>query len=277
MARRKKKNEQTVSLFPFLSILACIIGSLTLIITALALGQMNTKSEDENIDRAEQYLRIKKISEKERAKIEELKRISAEAIAAWKRLKLEQERREAARKELEKLLQKKKDHAKKEENVKKDKALNDKLLLEAVDLRKRIDNLKDEPDKLKKLIEPLRIELSSRKKPPKEAEVLIQPSGSGQALKLKPSFIECTATGIALLQGEKPVRILAKDIGTDKEYLAIVKKVAADPSQTIIFLIRDDGMGTYGAARGVAYKHYARNGKLPVIGHGKIDISLFKK
>jgi len=27
----------------------------------------------------------------------------------------------------------------------------------------------------------------------------------------------------------------------------------------------------------MARSHYARNGKLPVIGHGKIDLSLFKR
>ena len=42
MARRRRKKGVSVSLFPFLSILACVIGTLTLMITALALGQMDT-------------------------------------------------------------------------------------------------------------------------------------------------------------------------------------------------------------------------------------------
>ena len=40
MARRAK-TKVTVSLFPFMSILACVIGTLTLMLTAMALGQMD--------------------------------------------------------------------------------------------------------------------------------------------------------------------------------------------------------------------------------------------
>ena len=43
MGRRRKSDAESVSLFPFLSILACVIGVLTLMITALALGQMDTE------------------------------------------------------------------------------------------------------------------------------------------------------------------------------------------------------------------------------------------
>ena len=42
MARREKK-KQEVSLFPFLDILACVIGNLILIITAVVLEQVDTK------------------------------------------------------------------------------------------------------------------------------------------------------------------------------------------------------------------------------------------
>ena len=42
MARRRKKSI-TVSLFPFMSILACVIGTLTLMLTAMALGQMDNE------------------------------------------------------------------------------------------------------------------------------------------------------------------------------------------------------------------------------------------
>ena len=50
MARRPAE-EDGVSLFPFLSVLACVIGTLTLMIMALALGQMDT----EEVASAEDY------------------------------------------------------------------------------------------------------------------------------------------------------------------------------------------------------------------------------
>ena len=40
--KRKRGDEHAVSLFPFLSILACVIGTLTLMITGLALSQMDS-------------------------------------------------------------------------------------------------------------------------------------------------------------------------------------------------------------------------------------------
>ncbi|NDH94779.1 MAG: hypothetical protein EBZ13_09685, partial [Planctomycetia bacterium] len=50
MARRERK-KQEVSLFPFLDILACVIGNLILIITAVVLEQVDTKPMAEVVDR----------------------------------------------------------------------------------------------------------------------------------------------------------------------------------------------------------------------------------
>ena len=51
MGRRPATDDNDVSLFPFLSILACVIGVLTLMISALALMQM----DDDVVVRAEEY------------------------------------------------------------------------------------------------------------------------------------------------------------------------------------------------------------------------------
>ena len=45
MAKPKPNDAEPVSLFPFLSILACLIGVLTFIITGVAISQMD-QSED---------------------------------------------------------------------------------------------------------------------------------------------------------------------------------------------------------------------------------------
>ena len=68
MARRKKK-KQEISLFPFLDILACVIGNLILIITAVVLESVDTdkladlfqneaiqKQTEENLAREKQDL-----------------------------------------------------------------------------------------------------------------------------------------------------------------------------------------------------------------------------
>ena len=47
MSRRQRQSGQSVSLFPFLSILACVIGTLTLMITALAQGARPAEAVDD--------------------------------------------------------------------------------------------------------------------------------------------------------------------------------------------------------------------------------------
>ena len=55
MAKPKTNNEEAVSLFPFLSILACLIGVLTFIITGVAVSQMDQSEDLANVERAEKY------------------------------------------------------------------------------------------------------------------------------------------------------------------------------------------------------------------------------
>ena len=105
--------------------------------------------------------------------------------------------------------------------------------------------------------------------------MIIQPGGSG--VDLKPTFVECAASGIVVYEGETPRRVLRADLGSDEGFLALLDRVAADSKATVIFLVHDDALSTYYAARSLARSHFARNGKLPVIGHGKIDLSMFDK
>ena len=52
MAKKRKKNDLQVSLFPFLSILACVLGILTLMITAVVLSQANNETFQEKVAEA---------------------------------------------------------------------------------------------------------------------------------------------------------------------------------------------------------------------------------
>ncbi len=104
---------------------------------------------------------------------------------------------------------------------------------------------------------------------------MIQPGGSGVALE--PTFVECAAAGLVIYEGPEPHRVHRKDMATDKTFIALLQRIAKRPLATVIFLVRDDGLGSYYTASSIARKHYARNGKLPVIGHGNIDLSFFEK
>ena len=59
MARPRRRSRTTPSLFPFLSVIACIIGALTLILAASAVGQMATGTIDlERYERLEEEIAI---------------------------------------------------------------------------------------------------------------------------------------------------------------------------------------------------------------------------
>lgn len=263
MARRRKK-KLTVSLFPFLSVLACVIGVLTLMITALALGQMDT---DEMASVVRLDFIKKQIAEYQR-RIELYKARLARVDNTQKRLaKTEMELKRLLR-EKELLLKENEKKPPEEKDVKVPVVDNEAH-------KKRMDQLAEELKQREESKKQFLAELKKRGKPPEEAQVSIQPSGSG--VDLEPTFVECTASSIVILEGDEPVRIARAVMSKDEKFLALLDRVAKQPKGTVIFLVRDDGLSTYRSASAIARSHYARNGKLPVIGHGKIDLSMFRK
>jgi hypothetical protein len=265
MARRRRKQSVTVSLFPFLSILACVIGTLTLMITALALGQMDTDevASELKLDYLKKQIE-RSLADIKRLK-EELAKVESGADDLMKQLADAQVEYERLKRLRDSLL----DQADKEE-----KPEIDVPIVDAEKHKKRIAQMQEELKTQEERKQELVAELNERGKPPEEAEVIIQPGGSG--VDLEPTFVECAASGVVVYEGE-PWRVRRADLAADEKFLALLDRVAAQPRASVIFLVRDDALGTYYAARSLARSHYARNGKLPVIGHGKIDLSMFNK
>lgn len=264
MPRRRRK-KLSVSLFPFLSILACVIGTLTLMITALALGQMDTEAVDvglklDYIDR--QIKEFERFIEQLEAKIAEVetgtddtKKALAEAIAELERLKRIKDS----------LSQTDKDDEETQVDV---------PTVDEEAHKKRLAEIDEEIKSQEEQKKELAAQVEERENPD-EAEVIIQPGGSG--VNLKPTFVECTTADVVIYEDDPPKRVRLADLKTDQTFLALLDRISADPDSTVIFLVRDDALGAYFSASAVARSRYARNGKLPVIGHGKIDVSLFKK
>jgi hypothetical protein len=262
MARRARGGAPEISLFPFLSILACVIGTLTLMIAALALGQMDSPA----FETIEQY--------------QNAQRDLAEDTVAVARLD-------------EEIDQAQNDLGKNNSNVAALRNERDRLKTEVARMRglpapalaipkaeseprkDRIDELQADIKLLNARIEKLLDDLNRLDAPPKEAIVRIRPGGSGT--NLKPNFIECAASRIIIHRGDATHPVRRADLNKDAVFLELLERVAESEDDTVVFLVRDDAIGTYFAARNVARSKYARNGKLPVVGHGKIDLSLFTK
>ncbi len=84
MARRRRSAGPQVSLFPFLSILACLIGALTILIVALSIHEILQGRKDETVARAEDYVALERgVREREERiarRQEELQRTNAALV-----------------------------------------------------------------------------------------------------------------------------------------------------------------------------------------------------
>ena len=265
MARRPK-NKVTVSLFPFMSILACVIGTLTLMLTAMALGQM----DNDVILSAEKYDKLKRQIEQEKRRLFEVQKKLDEAEAgaddevkkiADAKMRLEELERQIDA--LSELLDQPVDEAEIEVPI-----------VDAEKHKKRMDAIREEMAELNEQIAKLKPQVAELGDA-EESKVIIQPSGSG--VDLDPTFVECTASGLVFLEEQPPRRVRRDDMGSDEPFLALLDAIAKKPKGIVIFLVREDALDTYFAAYNIARGRYARAGKLPVIGQGQIDLSVFKQ
>ncbi len=260
MARRKENDDDDVSLFPFLSILSCVIGVLTLLITAMAISQMDTPE----ISETENFEDLKATDSKMTVKIKSLESRLQDSNQHAVELFQQQDK-------LTLLL----DQLKKSEaEVKSAQEKVDPQFVK-MDLDSKIKDLKAEKQQLDTEYATLEVELADRVDK-KEGIVQVRPGGTG--VDFQPTFVECRKEGLVLFKSDGTLHnILASQIGSDVVFLSTLDKLSDTPNSVMTFLLREDGVSTYYRARSIARSRYTKNGKLPVLGKGKLDLSLFMK
>ena len=252
-----------------MSILACLIGILTLLISVAMLVQ--------EMDREEQTQ-----EEQDRAlENRDLKRKTAELTSTIKKIdeKIKRERQTVA--ELAEL---------------KDRQIVLRMKLEEIaramdresgdlERQKIVENLKLEIAALESARPPLqarlaglRKQLQERQEAKPEESVVVRPGGSGARRAKNIFFVECNSTGIVLLkENEEPRTIITDAIGTNEDYNAFLDQVKKTRDSMVLFLLRKAGNDSYRWAAGWAQSKYEVNtGKLPIPNDGKIDLSLFR-
>jgi hypothetical protein len=272
MARRPPPDDDDVSLFPFLSIICAIIGVLTLMIAAVTLGQMNQDDVKEAVENAIAMEQIQK----------EL--AAAEDVVAEMTIQLDKEKAKLldnagsrqnelvkTRAELEALIKQLADAKKKTEEQKKIKIVIPEI---PQGQRETVADMQTQLSTIKERLALLQRNLDEKKKPPEEAQVSILPGGTG--LSFTPNFIECTASSIVLHTEEPPLTIRNAEIAANAKFVALLEKVANDKNQTIIFLLRSDSLSTYRLVKKLCDDNNVRNGKLPAVGNGRLDLSHFR-
>lgn len=255
MARRRRSSP-SVSLFPFLSILACIIGSLTLIIAGLTVGEMAQPEDAEDARRAAEHARL---TGETLVLSNELKRLSAlieQALAVEERLR-------EAQAELDRL----KARARTLEATDRERL---DLLGRIAKLRKEIEQLEADLKRLQEEIERLKAILRNR---PDTATQRIRVLATGSGRNLRPYFVECTADSLIVHPEMKRIRVSA--VKSDATFRSLMSRVKGERKGTLIFLIRPDGVKTFDQSRRVAMEQKVRHGKIPLPGQQPLDLSQF--
>ncbi len=264
-------------LIPFLDILCSLIGVLVLIIVVLVIAQtqrINGRTPEE-LRRAEDYLRMLKSKKEFAAKYAGIN----EKLEAVKQLQEKKQKNSQEAAKLKDLI------SNSEVNRAKNMEAAAKLEKELEGLVVELRGLTSQEPVLKAKFAELQSEIEKNKPPEKkDATVQVNPQGSGIALGQSVFFIDAGEGKLTCFWNEKEhsvVSAVPDVIVQDEGFNAFLESVKKVPQSKIIFLIRDDGMNAYKLGAGWAQSHYGygvdKIAKLPVPGHGEMDLKLFGK
>jgi len=264
MSRRRRRTDNPVSLFPFLSILACVIGTLTLLIAGLSLGAMVVDT------RGAEYAEVTEAIAGGVLEKENLERVVVEAHevaeelrrASMDRLMLD-ERLSAAEDFVEQVA---------ELTREKEEMEWDRMALEVAleETHAQIAETESEMEARREIL-----------KSDPEIRIIGPPAEEG-GRRLRPRFVECRQRSIVLNAGgvEADQRtVFAHNLPEDPAYQKFLRQVKRQASSgwIVVFLIRPGGVSTFDAAYyGGALRNGVRSGYLPVPGNGALDLSLFQ-
>jgi hypothetical protein len=263
MARRRaSRDDYAVSLFPFLSVLACVIGTLTLLLAALTLQRLGGQSLA-RILLGEQYEAVKAEIASGEAKLDVLE---AQLRASDEHAQAEDElgrRLSALGLSLDISL---------EELT----GLTD-LLREAARLEQKRNALEGERKKWASRVSAREQELESRREARVHVPIIIDPAGLGR--EWRPFLFECTAEYIELHRsdGELSYRIPRAEIERSEDFRRALRRVRNIHDAIVIFLIRPDGVTTCNIAWLVAEAARVRKANLPLPGEGELDLSRMQR
>ncbi len=271
MARRQKK-KQEISLFPFLDILACVIGNLILIITAVVLESVDT----DKLADLFQNEAVQKQTEENLEAIRELK----EKLAKLKQDSISNDSR--VQKAQQQLVE-----AERLQREARGRLLNVPPPPPPPDDEDKAELKKRELEIQEIVAEMTRIEAKiadKKKKPDQSISILYENRGRGGVRR--PFFIEVTKDNLVLLpneldyknlfETEKPIKVPVAKIAGDKSFKKLLDYVLTHLGKTgllrrrrdtiITFLVRPEGVNSYRAAKKVVDQYEKTNEKLLIVG-----------
>jgi hypothetical protein len=272
MARRPRQDDEDISLFPFLSIIASVIGVLTMMIASMTLAQTRTSDVAADLEKIEEFEQAKKEIDAAEDRIEELKLEISVSKSTALEVREDKQSLTLTITELEELI-------KELEQIEKELAEQKKAEIVIPELsakdRETVADLQTQLSSVQEEVAQLEKDLKERKDTPTEGNVTVLPQGSG--MSFTPHFVECADGSIVMHNMNPTKRIRQAEIVKDKDFLALLTLVANGKDDSITFLVRSDGVRSYRACRKLCDDRDIRNGKIPVVGQGRIDLSAFTK
>jgi hypothetical protein len=253
--KRRAGSEQASSLFPFLSVLACLIGTLTLLIAALAIGQIAEGLQQREIDPGEQARLAEERAELRalEGRLETAEQLAEELAAAAAELRALGVQPQQGESERRRAIQARES---------------------AAQLANVLRRLEQESATLDGSILGVEADLVSEHSNDDQRPIRILPHGAGQPLR--PFFVECRKEGVRVYhQNLRESFYLAREnIDDVAQFRTFLQRVRSVRDGTVIFLIRPDGVDTWAWASGQSGHLYVRHAKLPLPSHGELEFAL---
>lgn len=248
--------EQTkVSLFPFMSVLACTIGALMLLLVAMSLASVATS--DASI-RA--YAETKELAEADRALIERDRKLIEDAEALWSEV----------------------------DDALVGRGLEPGLSLSSIEraidreerrsiLEARLAEIEEEERRLRDQDESIATTIEVLESRRETLPILIDSTGLSR--RHQPFFIECDAGGVTAYRARDDFRyfVAKEDLSTGGDFGRYLMRARAEPGALLVLLVRPDGIDTARRAGGIARGAGLRVARLPLPGQGELDWSLLRR
>ena len=253
MPRRRPKTALAVSLFPFLSILACVMGILTLLIAALAVGEIASTPPPSTLSRAEPTPPISVWVDRIARNSASLSRALASRAAAKRLQSILDQFGLASDSTLEDL----------------ERQLDDRARLTALALAREADLT--EIEEIRGSLRVMATEIRQMADFPSDTPIEILPAGTTD--RLAPYFVEVLADGLRIRRrdGEWSQLLKLDDLHQRGLFKVFLENVRARGNATAIFLVRPSGVESFMQAKAMATRNFVRFGKLAVPGEGSID------
>mgnify|MGYP005845118391 CR=1 FL=1 len=257
-----------LSLFPFMSVLACTIGVLTLLLLSLSLtsvggsrlAQDATGPFEEEMPLEAEAVRVDERAAAELARLEQERERLRQVAARWAKLDRQLEARGLpAGRELE-------------------------AIRRAIDRREVRAQRSDELDRIESRLAELRSEregieasieaLESRRK---TLPILIDPTGLSR--DQKPYFMEADGGGLTAYRATDDLEyfIPLEQVGSHGDFARYLRRVRATPGALLVLLVRPGGVKAMERAHALARNAGIRVARMPLPGEGELDWRLLRE